>query len=265
MSFRKTPEQKGSGRSALQKAFDTALGRAGPGADAMPLDMISSSEVERFSKLPLSMEVADLIEEVDALLARGVSIDTIYVDLLAPAARKLGQFWEEDECDFVDVTMGLWRLQEVLHEISARSDFRPKLLEVGANRALFLPMPGDQHFLGPQVLDDFFARAGWDTVVMTKPQRKELLEILSRESFDVIGLTLSRDCPSAALRNIIKAMRSVSRNEHISILVGGHMINQNPAIVTEVGADGTGADARAALKVAEALVRSSKVRAQTLR
>ena len=100
---------------------------------------------------------------------------------------------------------------------------------------------------------------------MTKPQRKELLEILSRESFDVIGLTLSRDCPSAALRNIIKAMRSVSRNEHISILVGGHMINQNPAIVTEVGADGTGADARAALKVAEALVRSSKVRAQTLR
>jgi MerR family transcriptional regulator, light-induced transcriptional regulator len=265
LSFRKAPEQKGSDRSGLQKALDAALGRRDADKDAMPLDMISSSEVERFSKLPLRMEVTDLIDEIDALLARGVSIDTIYVDLLAPAARQLGKFWEEDQCDFVDVTMGLWRLQEVLHEISARSDFRPNLLEAGANRALFLPMPGDQHFLGPQVLDDFFARAGWDTVVMIKPLRKELLDLLSTESFDVVGLTLSRDCPSAAVRNIIKAMRSVSRNEHVSILVGGHMINQNPAIVTEVGADGTGTDARSALEVAEALVRSSKVRAQTLR
>ena len=265
MSFGKTPSQNGSDRSALQKALDAALGRGEMDQDPVRADMISPSEVEQFSLLPLRMDAAELVDEVDVLLARGVSIDTVYVDLLAPAARKLGQFWEQDQCDFVDVTMGLWRLQEVLHEISARSAYRPKLLEPSAKRALFLPMPGDQHFLGPQVLDDFFARAGWDTSIMTKPRRKEVLDLLSSESFDVVALTLSRDCPSAALRNIVKAMRSVSRNEHISILVGGHMINQNPAIVTEVGADGTGADARAALEVAEALVRSSKVRAQTLR
>ena len=270
MSSAKTPNGGGSKRSASSRAVNGALNASGAGNrptsnETAPKEGVDPAEVARFSQLPLRMEAADLVAEVDILLDNGLAVDTIYIEFLAPAARRLGKLWEQDQCDFVDVTMGLWRLQEVLHEVSSRAAFRPKVLEPGARRALFLPMPGDQHFLGSQVLDDVFARAGWDTVVMTKPLRKQLLDILSRQSFDLVGLTLSRDCPSSALRNIIKAMRSVSRNEHISILVGGHMINQNPALVTEVGADGTGADARAALEVAEALVQSSKVRAQTIR
>ena len=55
------------------------------------------------------------------------------VDLLAPAARLLGEYWEDDRCDFVDVTMGLWRLQEVVHEIAARA---PADRAAGGRRAL---------------------------------------------------------------------------------------------------------------------------------
>lgn len=233
--------------------------------ETLPGRPISADEVQYFAQLPLTVEADGLLAEVDDLLAQGVAVDAIYIDLLAPAARRLGELWEQDQCDFVDVTMGLWRLQEVLHEISARNSSRVSALKSGAKRAMFLPMPGDQHFMGPQVLEDVFANAGWDTILMTKPLRKEVLNILSRESFDLVGLTLSRDCPSAAIRNIIRAMRSVSRNEHIKILVGGRMITQNPALVAEVGADGTGTDARAALEVGERLVQSSEVRAQMLR
>ncbi|WP_298301234.1 cobalamin-dependent protein [uncultured Erythrobacter sp.] len=249
----------------MRDAANGSLRPAKPYNKAQEPMPISSAEARRFAQLPLNMEADGLLAEVDDFLIKGVPINTIYLDLLAPAARRLGKLWEEDQCDFVDVTMGLWRLQEVLYEISARAPAPPKPLFASSRRALFLPMPGDQHFMGPQVLGDIFTREGWDVLVMTKPQRKEVLNLLSRESFDVVGLTLSRDCPSAALRNIIRAMRSVSRNEHLSILVGGRMINQNPAIVAEVGADGTGADARAALKLAERLVQSAEVRAQTLR
>jgi methanogenic corrinoid protein MtbC1 len=259
-----SPRNDGSRRSALLNALDTAFGReSAQGASDQP-DVVSPDEALRFAELPLSTDVSVLLEEVDLLLSRGVSVDAIYVDLMAPAARRLGELWEQDQCDFIDVTMGLWRLQEVLHELSARSPKRPNLLQPGAKKALFMPMPGDQHFMGPQVLEEVFAGEGWDTAIMIKPLRKQVLALLSRESFDLVALTLSRDCPTAAIRNIIKAIRSVSRNEHVTILVGGHMINQNPAIVSEVGADGTGADARAALEVAERLVQSAEVRAQTL-
>ena len=113
--------------------------------------------------------------------------------------------------------------------------------------------------------EEVFARAGWQTEVLPQPKRRELLDLLAKRPFDLIGLTLSCDCPSAKLSNLIKTIRSVSANPHIRVLIGGRMINENPALVAEVGADGTGADARAALLVAERLVQSVTVRAHTMR
>ncbi len=238
---------------------------AGAPTDTITVSEIKQSDANRFATLPLRLEAASLLEEVDAFLANGVSVESIYLDLLAPAARQLGTMWEDDDCDFIDVTMGLWRLQEVMREISSRSPVRSGAFAPEAKRVLFAPMPGDQHYFGAIMIDEIFARAGWNSTVLPKPLRKELLDTLSRESFDVVGLTLSRDCPNAAIANLIKAMRSVSANPNISILVGGHMINQNPAIVAEVGADGTGADARAALEVAQRLVQSDAARAHITR
>ncbi|MEM7665000.1 MAG: B12-binding domain-containing protein [Pseudomonadota bacterium] len=225
---------------------------------------IDSSAANRFAALPLTLEAAGLLEEVDHFLEQGVSVDSIYLDLLAPAARRLGEMWETDECDFVDVTMGLWRLQEVMRDIAARSP--PIVNAFSAPRsALFAPMPGDQHSFGAIMIEDVFARAGWATDVIPRPERRELLDVLSKRAFDLVGLTLSRDCPSGALAKLVKAVRGVSANPHISVLIGGRMINENPEIVTEVGADGTGADARAALEVAERLVLAAPAHAHTLR
>ena len=226
---------------------------------------IEPSAAKKFAHLPMTQDTPHLLEEIDKFLADGVSVDAIYIDLLAPAARQLGEMWENDDCDFVDVTMGLWRLQEVMREIAERAPVPPINPADNPHRALFTPIPGDEHYFGAMMMDEVFARAGWRSQAMTKPLRRELLDIISREHFDLVGLTLTKDCPSAAAAHLIKAMRSVSANPNLSILVGGHMINQNPAVVAEVGADGTGADARAALEVARALVQSPEVRAHSLK
>lgn len=219
-----------------------------------PSRAINPADASRFAMLPLRLEAASLLEEVDAFIADGASVETICLDLLAPAARKLGEMWDNDECDFIDVTMGLWRLQEVMREIAARSptEARAPLLP---RSALFSPMPGDLHNFGTLMIEEVFARAGWQSEALVKPERRELLDRLSRQSFDLVGLTLARDCPSAALGNLIKAMRNVSANPHIIVFVGGRMINENPDLAMVVGADGTGADALAALELAENLVK----------
>jgi MerR family transcriptional regulator, light-induced transcriptional regulator len=81
----------------------------------------------------------------------------------------------------------------------------------------------------------------------------------------VVGLTLARDWPSALIANLIKAMRNASANPRITVLVGGRMINENPGLVETVGADGTGADALAALEVAESLMKAFSLSTQNLR
>lgn len=217
------------------------------------LRAISPEDASRFALLPLQLEAANLLEEVDAFIAKGASVETICLDLLAPAARKLGEMWESDECDFLDVTMGLWRLQEVMREVAARAPAEHDLLAAPCT-ALFSPMPGDHHNFGTLMIEEVFARGGWRSEALVKPERRELLDRLARQPFDLLGLTLTRDCPSAALSNLIKAVRNVSANPHIIVLVGGRMLNENPEIAAEVGADGTGADALAALDLANALV-----------
>lgn len=225
---------------------------------------ITADEASRFAVLPLRLEAASLLEEVDAFIVKGASVETICLDLLAPAARRLGEMWENDECDFLDVTMGLWRLQEVMREVAARSPSDLAGLALPYS-ALFSPMPGDHHNFGTLMIEEVFARGGWRSEALVKPERRELLDRLARQPFDLIGLTLARDCPSAALANLIKAVRNVSANPHIIVLVGGRMINENPGIAVDVGADGTGADALAALELADSLVKTVAARDMNLR
>ena len=217
-------------------------------------DTIGPGEVEALAPLALQVEADALLLHIEAILARGVSVDIVMVDLLAPTARRLGEFWENDECDFIDVTMGLWRLQEVIHEIACRAP-ADKPFAVGGHRALFAAMPGDQHSFGTVVIDELFRRDGWLTERLSGTEISDLLRRSAENWFDIIGLTVSCDCHIAELPAIIAAVRNVSRNSRVCVMVGGRIFSASPELAMRVGADGTAADAKLALSVAEGLVR----------
>ena len=217
-------------------------------------DVITAEEVEAFAPMSLHVEADELLDHVEGLVARGVSRDTLLVDLLAPAARLLGQFWEDDRCDFVDVTMGLWRLQEVVHEISARmpQDHRHPFGQ--ERRALFASLDGDQHSFGTVVIDELFSANGWMTDRLSEATTIELLERVRDEWFDMAGLTITCDCHIAPLPSIVQAIRTSSRNPRICVMVGGRVFAANADLAASVGADGTAPDARIAIQVAGELV-----------
>lgn len=217
-------------------------------------EVIDAAEIATLAPLALEVEADALLAHIDAILARGVSVDSVMVDLLAPTARLLGEFWEEDRCDFVDVTMGLWRLQEVVHEIAARlpSD---RMLAAGGHRALFASMPGDQHNFGTVVVDEMFRRDGWITDRVSDVETSDLLRRVGDDWFDLVGLTVSCDRHLAALPSIITALRNVSRNSGVCIMVGGRVFSADPDLAAMIGADGTARDARLALKTAADIVR----------
>lgn len=217
---------------------------------------ITAEEAARFASLPLELEADELLTLVEGYLARGVCVESVYLDLLAPSARKLGQYWEEDRCDFVDVTMGLWRLQEVMREIAI--GYPSSLSPIDPPRsALFLPMLGDCHSFGALMVEEVFSRGGWQTDVLLEPKRKELLQIVADRHFDLIGLTITAYCPTGNITEIISAVRSVSRSPKTLIFIGGRMVEDNPGMVSAVGADGTARDARSFLALAEVQITGS--------
>ena len=215
---------------------------------------IERAEVEAFAPLALQVEADTLLMHIESLLGRGIAFDTVMVDLLAPTARLLGEMWEDDRCDFVDVTMGLWRLQEVVHEIAARCP-PGRSHAAGGRRALFASMPGDQHNFGTVVIDELFRRDGWQTDRIGDATTSDLVKKVADDWFDLVGLTISCDCHIATTASTIAALRNVSRNPRLCIMVGGRVFSADPALAEQVGADGTAGDAKLALEVALKLVR----------
>ncbi len=218
-----------------------------------PSATIPPGFADQFAAASITEEAAPLLGRVEALIATGVTVETIYLHLLAPAARRLGLWWDEDACDFVDVTMGLWRLQEIVHALSALIP-GAAAIEGAERRGLFAPAPGEQHGLGALMVEEFFRRAGWQTWSAPALDEAELIALAAGRAFDLIGLTVSVERHVAPLAKAIATLRRSSRNPGVIVMVGGRVFTERPELAVEVGADGTASDGLLAVNVAETLL-----------
>jgi hypothetical protein len=78
-----------------------------------------SADVAELARLLLVHEGEIASEFVHMLRQHGALPERICLELLAPTARRLGELWARDACDFAELTTGLNRLQAVLLEVSA--------------------------------------------------------------------------------------------------------------------------------------------------
>lgn len=215
--------------------------------------VFDDTAIREFASQVLIHEVDVLSETVNGYLDQDIAPEVLFIQLIAPAARELGEKWTRDECDFVDVTMGLWRLQSLLRTIALWAPPSPGW-NLRTNKALFTAMPDDQHSLGTLIVSECFQRAGWDVETLIEPQQSDILQALSTTSFDLVGLTVTTDFYIAAVPKLLTAMRSVSCNSNLAIMIGGPALGYDPVRARELGADGTAPDAEAALKMADELV-----------
>jgi methanogenic corrinoid protein MtbC1 len=187
---------------------------------------------------------------VETVRQRGASLEMICLDLLAPAARELGLLWEEDECDFMQVTVGLCRLHQVLRDLSPAFGIEDFGHEAD-RRILLSPYPGDQHTFGITVVAQFLRRAGWDVWHEFPRNNAELLELTRQNWFAAIGLSVGSEARLDDVAATISAVRQASRNRAIGVLVGGPILVDKPELAASIGADATAADGRQAVQQAE--------------
>ena len=113
------------------------------GPPAAPSDTESAAFIDQLIRDSDSL----VFSTVSKLRERGVSVESLYLDLFAPAARRLGEMWDSDECDFSTVTVALGRLQRLLRELSPAFG-----TEIGhpanGRRALFVQPRDEQHSFG---------------------------------------------------------------------------------------------------------------------
>jgi methanogenic corrinoid protein MtbC1 len=211
-------------------------------------------DVARFVRLLRSAGVDAAPALVEVLLARGIARNDIYLELLGPAARMIGDMWQDDECSFADVTMVVGRLHNILN--SLRGERVVALSSFDSATILLSPAPGEQHTFGIAVVDAVFQDAGWQTSLSYTNDADDLIEQVSRRRFDAIGLSLSSASLSDVLRATIMRLRAASANPDMVVLVGGPAFEAAPQLAAYAGADAmVGKGVAAAARARELLPR----------
>lgn len=213
-------------------------------------ELPSEAEITELAHLVLGPDIEAAIAYVTVLRERGLSMEMLFVQLLQPAAQHLGKMWDNDECDFIDVTLGVGQLQLLM----ATFNCTHVLPTFGEKRRAFLTAtPGEQHSFGLGMVANLLSAAGWWVTTNREANLDEIARATSSDWYAVAGLTLGSDRYLPRSAEAIAAIRKNSRNPAIGIMVGGQQFIEQPELVARLGADATASDAISAVILAQKL------------
>jgi len=206
-----------------------------------------SLEFKAFTQSCLKGETQEANRIVNALMAEGLSAERVFLELVTPAARQLGVWWEEDVCDFTQVTCGLAIMHQMIYRLGYESPAGPRE-EGDIERVMLACAPGSQHFLGLTIVADFFRKAGAEVVLEISSTESELERAVANEWFDVLGISVAIESQLQTLPSLIQHLRSRSGNPHIKIVLGGPIFLLQELSAQTFGADAIFTDAREAVR-----------------
>ena len=210
----------------------------------------SIEDVSELARLIIAHDAELGADYIEAMRMKGMSVESVFIDLLTPAARLLGELWADDRCTFTDVTIGLSRLQRIVDELGSALCREVAQAPLPGPRAALIEVPGEQHTFGLHLVREFFRREGWDVWGASSSHPRELVSLVQDEWVSMVGLTMSSVRTADVASDMITEVRSASLNPNVFILIGGPCVIEDPAIAQRVGADAAPADAREALQVA---------------
>lgn len=213
--------------------------------DPVPDGSITEAHVAELAIIAMRHGSAVALSYVEALRAQQATLEQLYMELLGPAAQRLGELWCQDLVDFGAVTLGLNALESVLRELG------PEFSASGApgqlrGKVILCPADREQHTFGLHMVGDFLRRDGWQV------EHEQRIDALAQRAADewvhAVGLSVSCSIHVEALSATIRQLRRVSMNRDVAVIVGGRLFVEQPDLVARVGADAMALDGRHAVQ-----------------
>lgn len=211
----------------------------------------TAAHVDTLARLALSRDSGAAASQIAALAESGVRIDSLLHDLIAPAARRLGEYWHADSADFVEVALAMSRLTTIVRALGSEA---ARDVPHDAPLAVIATMAVERHGLGSLIVAQSFRGAGWRVRETPGADIERLTKAVAAESVQLVGLSVGSAASAACLPETIGRIRNASRNRRMIIAVGGPAYIADPTSVMAAGADFAAADGREAVMRAQQLL-----------
>lgn len=203
-------------------------------------------EIENLARALISADESAGAELVLEARGAGMDIEVVYLRYLAGAARLLGEWWDEDRVNFVEVTIGTSRIYSIMR---ASTHLFVSQKKVNQKSAVFAASPNETHTMGVRMAADLFRKNGWTIDLMIGRSHDELVEEIDQSHHYLIGLSSAGRHSAAEMAKLVIALR-ISKPTAF-IMVSGQIVNDAEDIVSVLGADGVANDFQTAQAVLE--------------
>lgn len=209
----------------------------------------TESEVQHLAKALISPDPTESAAKIEEISASVTDMRVLYLDYLSAASRLLGEWWENNEATFADVTIGVARIFGIVRRL--RPYFAPQ--DIREDRtAVFAAVPGDDHTLGITMATDLFRKEGWIVDLKVSEEHDQLVDWISDANPALVGFSAGGEGSLAELARLVIAVRVSAPGSLIA--VGGQLARIDPHLADTVGADVLVDEADQAVELVEAVL-----------
>ncbi len=187
---------------------------------------------------------------IETALEQGATIADIYLGVFQPVLREVGRLWQLNHLGVAHEHFISAATQTIMSRLYPRIFGSQRV-----DRRLVMACVGDElHEIGARMVADLFELAGWDTLYLgANVEATDLAALLSRESPDLLCLSVTLGEHLGMLREQIQQVRQEPGCAGVKILVGGQPFNLAPSLWRQLGADGYATNATEAVAVVTSL------------
>lgn len=182
-----------------------------------------------------------LAGDSDACVAAGLAmardldgLHRLYVELIEPSQRRVGQLWEAGE-----LTVAGEHLATAINSFVASTCYAPLARATsGGPRALVVCTPEELHDLGPRMFADLLECDGWDVDFYgTSLPTRDLIGAIEQRQPRFVGLSTALVLHLGTVKRAIDDIRGALGEQAPTIVVGGAAYRGNDQLWRQVGAD----------------------------
>ncbi len=184
---------------------------------ACSIDKVTLPELIRpFMEQLLAKRRKGATDYILSLFSEGMTIERLYGDVLTASLAALGRLWQKNDINVVDVHVAtdicryiMMRLADAL-PVSATLPYK----------ALITCVPGEEHEMGAEILENYLEIKGWEVVSMGHiAPEEDILDTIQQSGPDVILVSVILTAHLPAAKSLLQKIRNVTPD--CKVVAGG--------------------------------------------